>query len=76
MMLEDFDALAMKITQLAAMVQSLRVENQQLRGQLVTASADLDAMNSRVDEATHRLDAVLQRLPDSAKPGGSTQWKT
>lgn len=75
-MLDDFDALAMKITQLAAMVHSLRVENQQLRGQLVTATAELDATNSRVDEATHRLDAVLQRLPDSAKPSGSTQWKT
>jgi hypothetical protein len=34
-------------------------------------------MNSRVDEATRRLDALLQRLPDPIKTAGSSaQWKT
>jgi hypothetical protein len=34
-------------------------------------------MNDRVDEATRRLDALLQHLPDSIKTANaSTQWNT
>ncbi len=59
------------------MVQTLRTENQQLRAQLVAASSELEAMGSRVDEATRRLDALLQHLPDPVKASSvSTQWKT
>ncbi len=75
-MLDDLDTLAEKVARLATMAQSLRAENQQLRALLVAASTELDAMNSRVIEATHRLDALLQRLPDAATASGSTQWKT
>lgn len=64
-MLEEFDALATKLRDLTAMVQTLRGENQHLRAQLVAASTELDAMRERVDTATQRLDALLERLPDS-----------
>ena len=54
-MLEELDKLAAKVKEVTATVTALRAENQQLRAQLVAASAELEAMNSRVDEATRRL---------------------
>ena len=39
------------------MAQSLRTENQQLRAQLVAASAELETLRGRVEQATQRLDA-------------------
>ena len=64
-MIQDFELLAGKVTELARLLQSLRTENQQLRAQLATASAELDAMRVRVDEAGRRLDGLIERLPVS-----------
>ena len=76
-MLEDLDTLARKVTELAAMAQSLRTENQQLRAQLAAASAELDTLRGRVEQATQRLDAMLERLPASAPIANTgTQWNT
>jgi uncharacterized protein (TIGR02449 family) len=76
-MLDDLDTLARKVTELAQMAQSLRTENQQLRAQLAAASADLETLRGRVEQATLRLDAMLERLPapaPAANPG--TPWNT
>jgi uncharacterized protein (TIGR02449 family) len=76
-MLDDLDTLARKVTELAHMAQSLRTENQQLRAQLAAASAELDSLRGRVEQATRRLDAMLERLPPpapAANPG--TPWNT
>ena len=76
-MLDELDNLAAKINEIAAMVKTLRTENQQLRAQLVAASSELELMNGRVDEAARRLDALMQRLPDPVKTASvSSQWKT
>lgn len=74
-MLEDFDLLATKVGELARLVQSLRTENQQLRAQLVTASGELETMRSRVDEASRRLDGLMERLPPPA-PAAKVPWNT
>ncbi len=74
-MLEDFDLLAGKVTELARLVQSLRTENQQLRSQLTTASSELDVMRSRVDEAGRRLDLLMERLPTPPNSTG-VPWNT
>jgi cell division protein ZapB len=76
-MLDDLDTLARKVTELAQMAHSLRTENQQLRAQLVAASAELETLRGRVEQATRRLDAMLERLPataPAANPG--TPWNT
>jgi uncharacterized protein (TIGR02449 family) len=76
-MLEDFDALARKVAELAQMAQSLRTENQQLRAQLAAASSELDVLRTRVEHATRRLDAVLERLPTPTPAQDSgTSWNT
>lgn len=76
-MLEDFDALARKVAELAQLAQSLRTENQQLRAQLAAASTELDALRARVEQATRRLDAVLERLPAPAPTQNSgSSWNT
>ncbi len=76
-MLEDFDALGRKVAELAALAQSLRTENQQLRAQLASASVELDSLRSRVELATRRLDALLERLPMPAPVQNSgTSWNT
>ena len=59
------------------MAQSLRTENQQLRAQLAAASAELETLRGRVEQATQRLDAMLERLPAPAPtPNPGTQWNT
>jgi phage shock protein A len=74
-MLEEFDQLAAKVSELAHLVQSLRAENQQVRAQLATATGELEAMRLRVDEASRRLDGLMERLPT---PSTSTNapWNT
>jgi hypothetical protein len=74
-MLEDFNVLAGKVAELARLVQSLRTENQQLRSQLTTASSELDAMRGRVDEASRRLDLLMERLPTPPNSTG-VPWNT
>ena len=62
-MLEEFEALAAKLTELSGRVRSLREENQRLRLQLTAAQTELERVNARVDEATERIDALLDHLP-------------
>ena len=74
-MLDDINMLAGKVAELARLVQSLRTENQQLRSQLTTASYELDAMRGRVDEASRRLDLLMERLPTPPNSTG-VSWNT
>jgi hypothetical protein len=74
-MLDDLDQLAAKVGDLARLVHSLRTENQQLRTQLATAAGDLDAMRGRVDEASRRLDMLMERLP-IAQSTAKVPWNT
>ena len=73
-MQQDLDALADKVKELARLAQSLRGENQQLRLQLTAALAELETMRQRVDAASMRLDALLERLP--AATSSQATWKT
>ena len=74
-MLEEFDQLAAKVSELAHLVQSLRAENQQVRAQLATATGELEAMRLRVDEASRRLDGLMERLPTPSTPTNAP-WNT
>jgi cell division protein ZapB len=73
-MLEDLDTLALKVSELAQLAQALRTENQQLRAQLAAASTELETLRNRVDQATERLEAVLDRLPPT--PNAGPAWNT
>ena len=76
-MLEDLDKLDRKVRELAQMAQGLRTENQQLRAQLAAASAELETLRGRVEQATQRLDAMLERLPPPVPaPNAGTSWNT
>jgi phage shock protein A len=73
-MLDDLDQLAGKINELARLVHSLRSENQQLRAQLAAVSAEHESMRGRVEEASRRLDLLMERLP--APAAASVPWNT
>lgn len=65
-MLDELETLTAKLTELSGRVRQLREENQALRTQFAAAQADLDRMNARVVQATERIDALLERLPEEA----------
>jgi phage shock protein A len=76
-MLEDLDALAARIAELAKLVHGLRTENQQLRAQLATANGEVAELRQRIDEAGRRLDTLLERLPPSAASSATPKaWNT
>jgi uncharacterized coiled-coil DUF342 family protein len=62
-MLDDLEALRVKLTELHARVRMLREENQQLRAQMNGAQVELDALRGRVSGAVRRVDDLLARLP-------------
>lgn len=62
-MLEELDALAAKLHELAGQMQALRTENRDLRARLAATTAELEAMRSRMTAAAERIDALLARLP-------------
>jgi outer membrane murein-binding lipoprotein Lpp len=65
-MLDELETLAAKLTELSGRVRQLREENQMLRTQVAAAQSDLHRMNARVAQATERIDALLERLPEEA----------
>jgi uncharacterized protein (TIGR02449 family) len=62
-MLEQLDALTVRMQELVAHVRQLREENHRLRTQLATSQADVAALNDRIGAATRRLDDLIARLP-------------
>jgi len=62
-MLDQLDALTLRMQDLVAHVRQLRDENHLLRTQLATSQSELAELNERIATATRRLDALIERLP-------------
>jgi cell division protein ZapB len=62
-MISDFHRLAQKVNELAALTQSLRLENADLRLVAATLSAENAELTARIDEACQRVVALLETIP-------------
>ena len=62
----DLAALEQRVTQLAELVRRLRDENADLRTQSASALAENAGLRVKVDNATQRLQRLLERLPEEA----------
>lgn len=62
-MSSEFHQLSDKVGQLAALAQSLRRENADLRLQLTTMTTENAILSQRIDEAHQRVSHLLQQLP-------------
>jgi len=62
----ELSTLEAKIRQVADLCQSLRRENVSLRQQLLAAQQENKQMNTRLDAAKSRLQALLDQLPEDA----------
>jgi predicted nucleic acid-binding Zn-ribbon protein len=65
-MLDELTALGAKLAELAGRVRALREENHELRRQLAATTAELTETRGRVENATRRIDALVQRLAADA----------
>ena len=59
----DLNVLETKLTLLIELCQSLRLENLQLRQDLAQAHDDTKQLKSQMTEASVRLEALIERLP-------------
>lgn len=62
-MISEFQPLAEKVAQLAALTSRLRTENIELRRKLVELSESNAQLTGRIHEAHERVSAVLEQLP-------------
>ncbi|HWT28937.1 MAG TPA: hypothetical protein VN084_05455 [Methylophilaceae bacterium] len=62
----DLKALEDKLKQLIALCQSLREENLELRQDLAQAQDDVKQLRDNMTEASVRLEALIQRLPEES----------
>jgi cell division protein ZapB len=62
-MISDFHQLSEKVSELAALVQSLRRDNADLRLSLTTLSAENAELAQRIEEAHQRVSALLAKIP-------------
>ena len=60
----EFDTLDSKIDQFLQLCQRLKAENKELRLQLVSAQNDVKRLESKVDGARTRLEALLGQIPE------------
>ena len=67
-MISDFHQLSEKVTQLAKLTQSLRRENADLRLTLASLSAENAELSKRIEEAYHRVSALLEKIPVTGEP--------
>ncbi len=65
-MSSEFHQLSDKVEQLAALAQSLRRENADLRLQLKAMTAENTVLSQRIDEAHQRVSHLLEQLPAPA----------
>jgi cell division protein ZapB len=63
-MISEFHSLSEKVGRLAALTQSLRQENADLRRHLSSLDNDKEALTKRMDEAHRRIAALLEKLPE------------
>jgi len=66
----DLKALEDKLTQLIAFCQSLRSENLELRQNLVKAQDDTRQLKDSMTQASVRLEALIEQLPQDAVSHG------
>lgn len=62
-MVSEFHQLSQKIEQLAELTQSLRRENADLRLSMAALSAENADLARRMDEASQRVSALLDKIP-------------
>ena len=62
-MISDFQLLSEKINQLAALTQSLRRENAELRLNAVALAGENTDLAQRIQEAHQRVSALLESIP-------------
>lgn len=62
-MSSEFHQLTEKVAQLAAMTQSLRRENAELRLNVSALTNEKAELSRRIDEAHQRVEALLGKLP-------------
>jgi cell division protein ZapB len=60
----DLKTLEDKIGQLVELTQRLRSDNRELRQQLAQAVSENKRLSEKVDAASTRLEALLERLPE------------
>ena len=60
----EFATLEDKIRQAANLCRKLRDENRDLRQQLATLENDRQRLSEKIDGARHRLEGLLQRIPE------------
>ncbi|MCW5300717.1 DUF904 domain-containing protein [Herbaspirillum lusitanum] len=65
-MSSEFHQLSEKVAQLAAMTQSLRRENADLRLNVAALTTENAELSQRMDEAHQRVAALLDKLPVAA----------
>jgi cell division protein ZapB len=71
-MISEFQELSDKIDRLAAMTESLRRENAQLRAANKLVTDENAAYMQRLAEAQRRVEALLQQLPAPESEDGAT----
>ncbi len=64
-MIFDFQQLSEKIDQLAALAQSLRRENADMRRTMAALTAENADLSRRMQEAHQRVSALLEKMPAS-----------
>lgn len=62
---DEFNALEEKIGRFVQIVQRLRADNIQLRQQLGAAHDENKQLNGKIAAARARLEALLQKIPES-----------
>ena len=60
----EFASLEAKVAQFVSLCERLRVENTELRQQLVAAQGDARRLNDRINSARAKLTLLIERLPD------------
>lgn len=63
-MISDFQQLSAKVSELAALAQSLRKENAELRRASAALATENAELARRMDEAHQRLAKLLESIPD------------
>ena len=58
-------SLEAKISQVAALCQRLRADNDSLRAQLAVATGERDRLADKLDTARARLELLVEQLPDT-----------
>lgn len=65
-MIAELDTLEAKIRLVTEYCDALRSDNVDLRQQLLSAQQELRQLNTRLEMASSRLQALLEKIPESA----------